>query len=28
VPALIAADKNLLLIAAMARNNISLAKER
>ncbi len=28
VPALIAADKNLLLIAAMARNNISLANER
>ena len=28
VPALIAADKNLLLIAPMARNNISLANER
>lgn len=28
VPALIAADKNLLLIAAMARNNIKLANER
>ena len=28
VPALIAADKNLLLIAAMARNNVSLANER
>ncbi len=28
VPALIAADKALLLIAPMARNNISLAKER
>ena len=28
VPALIAADKGLLLIAPMARNNLSLAKER